>query len=260
MFKEELKSEIKELLGLYKLLRHAYAFQNKESFVFSGKFSKDEQVKLKQINVSKYYHKCYVKALRLIHVIIPEREADFVNLNVNTKRVKSKDFDIENYDLTLGIQGIYKSGCREVYQQQTITLLQQQQDILESAFDIMDSKIYDLKNELQYDMFMNELDAAEHLLKNKFVRAAGAMCGVVLEGHLKSVCLQHEINVTKKDDLSKYNDYLKNNGIIKQPSWRKIQYLTDIRNSCDHKRDIEPDANQVSDLLNGTKQVMLEVI
>ena len=98
-----------------------------------------------------------------------------------------------------------------------------------------------------------------NLLKNKFIRAAGAMCGVVLEGHLKSVCIQHEIKITKKDDLSKYNDYLKNCGIIKQTSWRKIQYLTDIRNSCDHKRDVEPTADQVLELINGTKQIIAEV-
>lgn len=263
MFKEEIKAEIKDLVGKYKLLRHAYAFQNKNAFVFKGQFSKEEQDELNKVNVSDYYHKCYVKALRLIHVIIPEREADFINYNNNTRRVKTKDFGLENYDLTLGIQGIYQPEYKDPeglkYKRQTVNLLDQQIGILQSALDIMDSKIYDLRNELQYDMFMSELDAAEHLLKNKFIRAAGAMCGVVLEGHLKSVCLQHEIKITKKDDLSKYNDHLKNNGIIKQTSWRKIQYLTDIRNSCDHKRDVEPTADQVLDLVNGTKQIIAEV-
>lgn len=255
MFKEELKAEIKDLVDSYEELLSAYISQNKEAFNLDDDFPD----KLKEVDVSEKYHKCYVKALRLIRIIIPEREADFVNLNNNAKRAKSKDFNLDTYDLTLGIQGIHQTAYEYLFKRQTAVLLRQQQCILQSALDIMDSKIYDLRNELQYDMFMSELDAAEHLLKNKFVRAAGAMCGVVLEGHLKSVCVQHEIKIAKKDDLSKYNDYLKNNGIIKQTSWRKIQYLTDIRNSCDHKRDLEPTADQVLELINGTKQIIAEV-
>ena len=259
MFKEELKAEIKDLIDSYEILQYAYVLQNAEAFDFDGEFPKEEQDKLKKINVPEKYHQYYVKALRLIRIVIPEREIDFINLNNNAQRMRSKDFDIDSYDLTLGIQGISKSGYSDMYKRQTAILLRQQQYILKSALNIIDSKIYDLQGELQYDMFMHELDAAEHLLKNKFIRAAGAMCGVVLEGHLKSVCIQHEIKITKKDDLSKYNDYLKNCGIIKQTSWRKIQYLTDIRNSCDHKRDVEPTADQVLELINGTKQIIAEV-
>lgn len=260
MFIEELKKEIQTLVKLYRFLRLAYMFQNN---ILPGSIKKEDSDELKSFDISENYHKLYMKALRFVHTVIPERETDFINLNSNAKRAKTKNFDLEDYDLTLGIQGMYRTDFSDPnglkYKRQTAVLLQQQADILQSALDIMDSKIYNVQGELQYNIFMNELDAAEHLLKNNFVRAAGAVCGVVLEGHLKTICIQHKIKITRKDDLSKYNDYLKNNGVITQPNWRKIQYLTDIRNTCDHKRDSEPTSEQVIELLNGTKQIISEI-
>ena len=95
MFKEELKAEIKDLIDSYEILQYAYVLQNAEAFDFDGEFPKEEQDKLKKINVPEKYHQYYVKALRLIRIVIPEREIDFINLNNNAQRMRSKDFDID---------------------------------------------------------------------------------------------------------------------------------------------------------------------
>lgn len=87
-------------------------------------------------------------------------------------------------------------------------------------------------------------------MKKGYLRAYGAISGVVLESYLKSVALNHNIKLPKKD-LSDYNELLKNNEIYDVVTWRKIQYLADIRNKCDHDKGIEPVKEELEDLING---------
>lgn len=54
---------------------------------------------------------------------------------------------------------------------------------------------------LQADLMDEEIEAAEHLAKYKFIRAAGAVAGVVLERHLTQVCINHEYRVAKKNPI-----------------------------------------------------------
>jgi hypothetical protein len=48
---------------------------------------------------------------------------------------------------------------------------------------------------------------------------------------------------------------LKQDNIIGTPDWRRIQLLGDIRNKCDHDKDIEPIESEVLELVNGIKKV-----
>ena len=60
------------------------------------------------------------------------------------------------------------------------------------------------------DLFDSELDAAEALAKKKFLRGAGAMAGVVLEKHLRQVCSNHSVKISKKaPTINDLNDLLK---------------------------------------------------
>ena len=43
----------------------------------------------------------------------------------------------------------------------------------------------------------------------------------------------------KNPAISDLNDHLKNCGIIDVPIWRKIQFLGDLRNLCDHNKHRE---------------------
>jgi hypothetical protein len=62
---------------------------------------------------------------------------------------------------------------------------------------------------VQSDFFDNELDAAEELNRKSFQRGAGAIAGVVLEGHLVTVCEQHKISPPKNPSIADLNDLLK---------------------------------------------------
>ena len=58
------------------------------------------------------------------------------------------------------------------------------------------------------------LDAAAESNKKGFRRGAGAVVGVVLEGHLRTICAQHKITAPKNAMLGKLNDLLKENNVI----------------------------------------------
>jgi hypothetical protein len=42
---------------------------------------------------------------------------------------------------------------------------------------------------------------------------------------------------------------LKDNNLLDIPEWRKIQFLGDIRNKCDHDKKEEPKKEEVADLI-----------
>jgi hypothetical protein len=61
-----------------------------------------------------------------------------------------------------------------------------------------ESSLFEIRQLVQADLFDSVLGYARELLKHKFLRAAGAIAGVVLEKHLRQVCFDHSIMITKK--------------------------------------------------------------
>jgi len=94
------------------------------------------------------------------------------------------------------------------------------------------------------------------LNKKGFARAAGAVVGVVLEGHLSQVCNNHNLSVKKSNPtINDYNQLLKDNNIIETPTWRLIQRLGDLRNLCDHKKQKEPTKQEIDELIEGVDKI-----
>ena len=65
--------------------------------------------------------------------------------------------------------------------------MQQQTEIVRAAKARFESSLFDIKATAQADLFDSEIDASAELNKNGFARGAGAIAGVVLEGHLGPV-------------------------------------------------------------------------
>lgn len=138
-----------------------------------------------------------------------------------------------------------------------IPRLLQQIGIIESTKSLLELNIYRIKEILQANIFESELKSAEELNKKGFYRAAGAICGVIIETHLAKVLSNHNISVNKKNPtINDFNELLKNNELIEITTWRKIQYLADIRNICDHKKDTEPVKEDIEDLISGTNKII----
>jgi hypothetical protein len=134
-------------------------------------------------------------------------------------------------------------------------LMEQQLQIVKAAKSRFESSLFDIKAMAQADLFSNELDAATELNRVGFARGAGAIAGVVLEGHLATVCQTHSVSIAKKKPtLSDFYEALKAANVIDQVTWRFIQHLGDIRNMCDHKGK-DPTKDQVGDLIEGTRKI-----
>jgi hypothetical protein len=224
---------------------------------FKDKFEYDEFIK-KLPNFINEYQTWYSAAKVLVKQILPDRLDDFVRYYEKPKARKSVSF--ENYRIEDYLQGLVIRQGGEIITNTSsaITHFQQQLAIVKALQQRFESSLYDIRLHLQAEMFDDELDAATYLLNNIFVRAAGAMAGVVLERHLKQVCANHIVALGKKKNLtiSDLNDALKNSNTIETTEWRRIQLLGDIRNKCDHHNITEPTITEVTELIEGVKKVI----
>lgn len=205
------------------------------------------------------YQSWYSESLVVVRQLIPDRLDDFVS-HYQKPRTR-KDISFENYKMQDYLQGlrVTRGGGTEVVVDQSagIPQFQQQRAILASAKARFKSSLFEIRQLVQADLFDSEIEAARELLKNKFLRGAGAIAGVVLEKHLRQVCDNHNVKINKKNPgIADLNDALKNSGVIDVPQWRQITLLGDYRNLCDHNKGKEPTAEQVTDLLDGADKVI----
>lgn len=204
------------------------------------------------------YQRWYSEALALLRQLLPDRVPDFVRHYEKPKG--RKDITYENYRIEDYMQGLTVTrGYQKdvvVSSSAAIPQFEQQLAMVEAAKARFESSLFDIRQLVQADLLDSELEAAEVLAKHKFIRAAGALAGVVLERHLSQVCLDRHLQIGKKNPtISDFNEALKTGGVIDLPQWRFIQHLGDIRNLCDHGRSPEPTLDQVTDLLVGTKKI-----
>lgn len=204
------------------------------------------------------YQGWYSEALALLRQLLPDRVQDFMrhyDKPKGRKEITNENYCIEDYLQGLNItQGIYKE--KVVGPDAAIPRFAQQLAIVEAAQVRFDSSLFEIRQLVQADLLDSELTAADELAKHKFVRAAGAMAGVVVERHLAQVCEDHQLTISKKNlTISDFNESLKAAGVIDLAQWRFIQHLADIRNLCDHGRKPDPTAEQVADLVAGVKKI-----
>jgi hypothetical protein len=204
------------------------------------------------------YQIWYSEAKIVIKQLLPDRLADFIR---HYEKPKSrKDITFENYQIEDYLQGLHvtRSWDKEeiVGPYAAIPHFRQQQAILNAVSARFESSLYDIHQLVQADLFDSELKAAFELLRNGFIRASGAMAGVILEKHLTQVLHNHNIKIQKKNPtICDLNDLLKNDSILDIPTWRQIQRLGDIRNLCDHNKDREPTKDEVQELITGTDKI-----
>lgn len=210
---------------------------------------------------SSEYQAWYSESQTLVKQVLPDRLSDFVSY-YEYPRVR-KDITFQNYMIRDYLQGLrITRGYDEVIAdgKSAIPAFMQQLNIVKAAKKTLESSLMNITSILQADLFDSEIDSARALAKSGFLRAAGAICGVVIEKHLKQVCNIHGISIKKKNPgISDRNQTLRDADIITVPQWRFIQHLADIRNICDHAKDREPTKDEIEDLVSGTDKVLKTV-
>lgn len=247
-YKEDLQSLIERgtllLYGLY------------NEFSSELKLDKATKESINKLSFKNYYNSWYNESLAVIKQLMPDRLDDFISYY---KQPKRKTFDYETYTISDYLVGLIKKrGEIFVFKPSSIiTKYEQQFSILKSIESRFKSSLFDIKQLVQADMFDSELEAAKELNKKGFHRAAGAICGVVIEKHLHGVCETRGIAIAKKNPaINDYNELLKNDNVIDIPTWRLIQRLGDIRNLCDHNKTEEPTKENINDLIDGTDKII----
>lgn len=207
------------------------------------------------------YQSWYTRSSLFVKQILPDRYQEFVEQYSLPRR---KEMNYHTYTISDFLAGYtVKRGGLEIFDTTSAVgpKFVNQLAILRSARGRIDSILADVKGVLQAQLFDSELDAASNLLKNGHIRAAGAIAGVVLEGHLQKVCADHGISFSKKGppSISDYNEALKKDGVIDVPNWRHIQLLGDYRNYCCHPKERDPQETEAKDLIEGTRTIVSTV-
>lgn len=249
---KKLKEECQKLKEEGSLLLEAFAIEYK---VFDK--SKKER---KLPNFTLDYEKWYSKSCLLIKKFLPDRLSDFVSLYKLDKR---KEITYSTYTISDALVGITITnafGDNKISPKDAAPKLLQQATIVDSVLEVLDSGLNNIQQLVQADIFDSEIDTSKELLKKGFIRAAGAICGVVLEKHFSTVLNSHSLSLSKKNPtINDYNELLKNQDIIDIPTWRHIQLLGDIRNLCDNDKKQEPLEDQVQTLIYGTDKIIKTV-
>jgi hypothetical protein len=186
-----------------------------------------EVAKQSKGSFEKDYQRWYTEACAVIKQLVSDRFAEFVSLYHGDG--KRKQVDVTTYHIQDWLNGVRAGEYNELAI--VWMRLQAQLQILESVESRFESSLFDIAQLVRADLFGSELDAARELVKNGFLRGAGALVGVVIEKHLAQVCANHNIATRKQHPtISDFNDLLKNGGVLDVPTWRQIQRLGDIRN------------------------------
>lgn len=248
---EEIYNECDSIFGsflMYLVERHREYFED-DNFI--------EKIKTnyKDCSASSFrnrYQKWYTNSIIVLNAFLPERKNEFIELySPDPKRKKLTGL---TYKISDAISGLSNSFASPI---DSISQVQRQIDIVKSLKDIIDSKIGDIKQIIENDVFENELDSARYLLFKGFNRSAGAICGVLLEKHLKSMVSSRGLIISKRDpSINDLNAELYKNGVIDSTQNKYLLFLGDLRNKCDHDKELEPTKDEITDFINGTNKVI----
>ncbi len=220
--------------------------------------SESETRPKKKFSFGNRYHRWYSRALPLVRQLAPERAEEF---ELYFRDPKQRQMTLSTYTIQDHISGLTPATGRKQpsWANQAMSRFSSQIAIVEAIQDGLDSLLGDIESVLQADLFDDEIDTARDLAKKHHLRAAGAVAGVVLERHLKTVAGGHDLGVRKNANLGRVNDALKDGGVYATPDWRRIQRFADIRNYCVHDKEREPTTEEVQDLIDGADRIVKNI-
>ena len=263
------KDDLEKLIETGEILKQAMQYEcNQEAFedTIRKKLGDEASEFLDKLpHFSEEYETWYSEAKTLVRQLLPDRLDDFIGHYENPKT--RKDITYESYrisDYLMGLQLVetHGSGTKKEVKEIVVGMdagiprFRQQLAIVKATRKRFESSLFSIKQIVQADLFDSELEAAMALVKHGFLRAGGAIAGVVMEKHLAEVCKNHKIEIKKKTPtIADFNEALKNANVIDLPQWRSNQYLNDLRNLCDHSKEKEPSEDEVTDLINGVMKL-----
>jgi len=176
------KADIEKLIRQGDLLYYAILLEATPSRI---KISDEEKKKLPNFRTE--YQSWYSEALAMIRQLLPDRLQDFMSYYKPLK--PRKELNPATYTISDYLQGITASRGSSVIVgfDAAVMPVEQQVNIVKALNRRFESSLFDIRALVQADLFDDELDKAGELGKKGFARGAGAIAGVVLEGHLATI-------------------------------------------------------------------------
>lgn len=243
-------------------------YENAVAFLESYKVDDNiNKARSNSLNFKEKYLSWFYATSENIKFTYPIKYSEFTNSyyfkseKLNT--LSEKSYKLENYLKNDTIPYTNSSNFNEELKRviKAFNLFNFQLLSLKAIIDNLDTLSFNYENET-YTHFQEEnIDSAQKLLDNDFLRAAGAICGVIIEKHLTNKLLNNcPNNFTSKElTLATLNDKCKKAKLYMEPERTRIQNLAAIRNLCDHKKQRDPTKQEVQDLITGTKWVLYNI-
>jgi hypothetical protein len=211
-------------------------------------------------NFEAEYDAWFSEALVIVKKVRPDRLKDFRALYERPRGRRTVDaatYVIQDYLAGLDLTG---SGEARTAAEAALPLFRQQMAILRAAVSSLDSALLDTRRLVQAGLLDSGFNAARELVRNGYLRAAGVLVGVLMEGHLRELCRERRIRIPKSNpSVTHLAERLRDAGVIDIAQWRRIQHLGEIRNRCAQKRTEEPTATQIDELLGGGEWLVRNV-
>lgn len=112
-----------------------------------------------------------------------------------------------------------------------------------------------IKTLIQAEVFENQLEQSEELLKNGYILASAVITGVVLETSIREICSRENIIHGK---LDKMNSDLAKAGIYNKLQQKRITALADIRNSAAHGKENEFTKEDVGMMIRDVENFLIK--
>lgn len=175
------------------VIRKEVAALYKEGADLAVSFQKEEE---KQFHYD--YQSWYTKALKAVASIAPDRHAEFRGYyEVDPKR---KSLGYGTYVIRDYLKGVRPGGYNHQdfdTRAQVLKCFLNQLTILSALTARIDSVLSDIEGELYAEIQDGEVAVARQLIKIS-ARAAGALMGVLIEGHLQKVAHSHGLKIAKR--------------------------------------------------------------
>ena len=106
------------------------------------------------------------------------------------------------------------------------------------------------------EVFDNLLDMAEHLLDSEYKDPAASLAGAVLEDSLRRICRNNDITVKNDDNIGSLNQKLFQKTVYGKPQMKQVVHWQSIRDSADHGKFEEYNAETVKNMLEGVRNFL----
>ena len=208
------------------------------------------------------YQDWYTRTLPLVRSLAPDRFPEFrgyYEVDPKRKVIGPASYVLQDYVNGISPAPDWQGKVAFDHWQAALARMLNQVQILASLSSRIEGVLTNVEGHLLADIEDRELNAAAELSKAN-LRAAGTLAGVVLERHLGQVASNRGVKIGKKDPtIGDLNEALKKETAYELPTYRKIQFLADIRNVCCHNKGREPTADEVRELLSGVGGIIKTV-